>query len=58
MIVSLVDKDEELFSQFASTGGPRTYLLDKDGTILWFDIEYSQSMQRELENALNYYLSK
>ncbi len=58
MIVSLVDANEELFSQFATSGAPRTYLLDSDGKILWFDIEYSQSTQRELENALNYFLSK
>ena len=55
-IVSLVDADQSLFSHFAKSRVPRTYLLDKDGNILWFDIEYSQSMQRELENALHYYL--
>lgn len=58
MIVSLVDTDANLFSQFAKSGAPRTYLLDADGKILWFDMEYSQSMQRDLENALNYYLFK
>ena len=56
MIVSLVDSDRKLFSQFANSRVPRTYLLDKNGKILWFDIEYSQGMQRELENALDYHL--
>lgn len=58
MIDSLVDGDQELFGQFANSRVPRTYLLDKDGKILWFDIEYSQGMQRELENALDYYLNQ
>lgn len=57
-IVSLVDKDSNLFRQFASSRIPRTYLLDKSGKILWFDIEYSRSTQRELNNALNYYLQQ
>jgi|GEM_PF-3949999 len=55
-IVSLVDADQSLFKHFAKSRVPRTYLLDKNGKVLWFDIEYSQSMQRELENALHYYL--
>ena len=55
-IVSLVDKDESLFHQFATSLVPRTYVLDKDGRILWFDIEYSQSTQRTLFNAVSYYL--
>lgn len=57
-IVSLVDKDAKLFQQFATSRMPRTYLLDNEGKILWFDIEYSQSTQRELNNAINYYLTK
>lgn len=55
-IVSLVDTDAALFKQFANSRVPRTYLLDKDGNILWFDLEYSRSTKRELDGALNYYL--
>lgn len=56
-IVSLVDSDSALFKQFATSHLPRTYVLDKDGKILWFDLEYSQSTRRELANALRYYLA-
>ena len=31
---------------------PRVYVLDADGKIVWFDIEYSQSTQRELKQAI------
>jgi hypothetical protein len=55
-IVSLVDSDSKLFLQFATARVPRTYVLDKDGKILWFDIEYSQSTRRDLANALTYFL--
>lgn len=55
-IVSLVDKDAKLFEHFATDAVPRTYLLDKAGTILWFDMEYSQSTTRELSNAIQYFL--
>ena len=56
MLVSLVDSDSKLFLQFATARVPRTYVLDKDGKILWFDIEYSQSTRRDLANALTYFL--
>ena len=55
-ITSLVDEDGDLFGQFATSISPRTYVLDKNGTILWFDIEYSQSTQRALTDALTYFL--
>jgi len=57
-IVSLLDSDSKLFHQFAESRVPRTYLLDKDGHILWFDIEYSQSTVRSLSNALTFFLTK
>lgn len=56
-ITSLVDKDGKFFSQVATASVPRTYVVDAEGKILWFDIEYSQSTQRSLRNALAYYLS-
>jgi len=57
-IVSLVDVDGALFHQLATSLLPRTYVLDKDRTILWFDIEYSQSTQRDLVNALTFFLNQ
>ena len=56
-IVSLVDTDRALFHQLATSLLPRTYVLDKDGSILWFDIEYSQSTQRDLVQALTFFLN-
>jgi hypothetical protein len=35
---------------------PRTYLLDAEGRILWFDLEYSRATARELINALHFFL--
>ena len=55
-IVSLVDSNSKLFGQVAKSHVPRTYVLDKDGKILWFDLEYSQSTRRSLTNALTYFL--
>lgn len=55
-IDSLVDRQGALFQQFAKSEVPRTYVLDKDGKILWMDLEYSQSTRRSLANALTYYL--
>lgn len=31
---------------------PRVYVLDSDGKIIWFDIEYSLSTRRELQQAI------
>lgn len=31
---------------------PRVYVLDSDGKIVWFDIEYSLSTRRELQQAI------
>lgn len=33
--------------------GPRVYLLDSAGKIVWFDIEYTLSTHRELHQALD-----
>ena len=57
-IVSLVDQERTLFQQFATENLPRTYVLDKDGKIVWLDLEYSQSTRRNLSNALSYFLKK
>lgn len=52
----LLDTDASLFSKVATQRHPRTYLLDAEGNILWFDIEYSRSAARELVNAIHVYL--
>ena len=56
-ITSLIDAEGVLFGRFATGNLPRTYVIDAEGKILWFDLEYSQSTQRSLRNALAYYLS-
>jgi len=49
---NLVDVDSKVFAQLGSEKLPRTYLLDPQGKILWFDIEYSLGTRRELSEAL------
>jgi peroxiredoxin len=47
-----LDADGKIFAQVGSEKLPRTYLLDPQGKILWFDIEYSLGTRRELNQAL------
>lgn len=49
---TLLDRDGEAFTKVGSEKLPRTYLLDPQGKILWFDIEYSHATRRELHQAL------
>jgi peroxiredoxin len=49
---NLLDRDGNVFAKVGSDKLPRTYLLDPNGKILWFDIEYSLSTRRELHQAL------
>lgn len=49
---NLLDADGKAFAQVGSEKLPRTYLLDPQGKILWFDIEYSLGTRRELHQAL------
>jgi peroxiredoxin len=51
---NLLDADGEAFAQVGSERLPRTYLLDPQGKILWFDIEYSVGTRRELRHALRF----
>jgi peroxiredoxin len=48
----LLDADGKAFNQVGMTKMPRVYVLNESGEIVWFDIEYSQSTQRELEQTL------
>src|SRR4029078_590347 len=38
---NMLDTDGEAFAQVGTQKLPRTYLLDSQGKILWFDIDYS-----------------
>ena len=49
---NLLDADGKAFAQVGSEKLPRTFLLDPQGKILWFDIEYSLGTRRELHQAL------
>jgi peroxiredoxin len=49
---SLLDPDGALFAQVAKERLPRPYLLDAEGKILWFDLEYSQATRDNLMQAI------
>jgi peroxiredoxin len=49
----LLDRDRALFSRVGRNHFPRTYLLDRDGRILWFDIEFSRNTRESLEQAIH-----
>lgn len=44
----LLDEKGEYFAKVANERLPRIYLLDADGKVLWFDLEYSTSTRRDL----------
>lgn len=54
---TLLDKEGSAFALVGAEKLPRTYLLDADGTIIWFDIEYSRSTRRDLQTAIRAALS-
>lgn len=49
----VLDPDGEAFLKFATDYVPRLYLLDADGTIVWFDIFHSRDTRRNLRQALD-----
>lgn len=49
---NLLDSEGTAFAQVGSERLPRTYVLDAQGKILWFDIEYSLATRRELRQTL------
>jgi peroxiredoxin len=55
-VVCLFDEDGQAFRKVATRKLPRTYLLDAQGKVLWFDIEYSQPSREALQNAVRYHL--
>jgi peroxiredoxin len=52
----LVDQRGESLARVANDKLPRTYLLDAEGRIVWFDLEFSRGTERELRNALYWHL--
>jgi len=56
-VMNLFDPEGEFFRTVATSILPRVYLIDSEGRIVWFDIEYSQSMKRDLRQALEVALS-
>ena len=49
---SLLDPGGAYFAKVGTERLPRTYLLDATGKILWFDIEYSRSTRRDLQQGI------
>ncbi|MCA9231376.1 MAG: TlpA family protein disulfide reductase [Planctomycetales bacterium] len=49
----LVDAGGEALAKVGSFALPRIYVLDSEGTIVWFDIEYSEGTRRELRQTLD-----
>ncbi|MBN2216732.1 MAG: redoxin domain-containing protein [Pirellulales bacterium] len=55
---SLLDPGRTYFTELATTGLPRVYLVDSQGKILWFDTEYSRGTERTLLQAIDYVLAQ
>lgn len=54
----LLDPDGAALAQVATRYLPRTYLLDSEGKVVWFDQEYSPSTRRHLKQAIEYSLAR
>ncbi len=52
----LTDADGSAFAKVAFSKLPRTYLLDAQGNVLWFDLEYSPTTRRDLATAIRHSL--
>jgi peroxiredoxin len=53
----LVDSDGAAFKQVATARLPRSYLLDANGQVLWFDLEYSATTRRDMVQAIRFSLA-
>ncbi|TWT88266.1 hypothetical protein Mal64_17450 [Pseudobythopirellula maris] len=49
---TLVDSQGVTGDKLGEGRGPRVYVLDRTGKIVWFDIEYSPATRRELRQTL------
>ena len=48
----VLDADGAALAKVGSVALPRVYVLDGEGRIAWFDIEYSEATRRELQQIL------
>lgn len=48
----LIDADGTALAQVGRNALPRIYVLDAQGRIAWFDVEYSEATRRELRQTL------
>jgi len=56
---NLLDPGGAYFAKVATDKKvPRVYLLDGSGKILWFDVEYSTTTQKDLERAIKFVLGE
>ena len=53
----LADEGGQAYDQVATRYLPRTYLLDGEGNILWFDLGYSDDTRRHLNQAIRFALA-
>ncbi len=51
---ALHDADKALYSQVSTGPLPRLFLIDADGKVLWFCIDYSNASYDELQSALRF----
>ena len=51
-LTQLADADGAALAQVGELALPRIYVLDSQGKIAWFDIEYSEATRRELRQTL------
>jgi hypothetical protein len=57
-IANLTDPQGAFFDKLATERLPRIYLLDSEGRILWFDMEYSNGSMRLLQQGLKIALTQ
>ncbi len=51
-LTQLADADGAALAQVGELALPRIYVLDNQGKVAWFDIEYSEATRRELRQTL------
>lgn len=51
-LLTLLDPERKALSQLGAEKLPRVYVLDGEGKIVWFDLEYSHSTRRELRQTV------
>ena len=56
MFPVLLDPKGDYFAKVGTGKLPRIYLLDPQGKILWFDIEYGRTVRRDLQQAIRFKL--